>query len=54
MNYASSKEAAARVVAEITGKGGKAIAVQGNVSEEETCSDCSRRRRRLLDRWTYS
>jgi 3-oxoacyl-[acyl-carrier protein] reductase len=33
VNYASSKEAAARVVAEITGKGGKAIAVHGNVSE---------------------
>ncbi|HEY8033009.1 MAG TPA: glucose 1-dehydrogenase [Methylocella sp.] len=35
VNYASSKEAAARVVAEITGKGGKAIAVHGNVSEEK-------------------
>ena len=33
VNYASSKEGAARVVAEITGKGGKAIAVQGDVSK---------------------
>lgn len=32
VNYASSKEEADRVVAEITGKGGKAIAVQGDVS----------------------
>jgi 3-oxoacyl-[acyl-carrier protein] reductase len=33
VNYASSKEGAERVVAEITGKGGKAIAVQGDVSK---------------------
>src|SRR5439155_1272569 len=32
-NYASSKEGADRVVAEITDKGGKAIAVQGEVSK---------------------
>jgi len=32
VNYASSKEGADRVVAEITGKGGKAVAVQGDVS----------------------
>ena len=32
VNYASSKEGAERVVAEITGKGGKAIAVQGDVA----------------------
>lgn len=32
VNYASGKEGADRVVEEITGKGGKAIAVQGNVS----------------------
>src|SRR5438105_13661382 len=32
VNYASSKEGADRVVAEITGKGGKAIAVKGDVS----------------------
>lgn len=33
VNYASSKEGADRVVAEITKKGGKAIAVQGDVSK---------------------
>ncbi|SRR5216683_1834757 len=33
VNYSSSKEGAEKVVAEITGKGGKAIAVQGDVSK---------------------
>ena len=33
VNYASSKEGADRVVAEITSSGGKAIAVQGDVSK---------------------
>jgi 3-oxoacyl-[acyl-carrier protein] reductase len=33
VNYASSKEGADRVVAEIVGKGGKAVAVQGDVSK---------------------
>jgi 3-oxoacyl-[acyl-carrier protein] reductase len=33
VNYASSKEGADRVVTEITGKGGKAIAVQGDVAK---------------------
>jgi 3-oxoacyl-[acyl-carrier protein] reductase len=33
VNYASSREGADDVVAEITGKGGKAIAVQGDVSQ---------------------
>lgn len=33
VNYSSSKEGADRVVAEITKKGGKAIAVQGDVSQ---------------------
>src|SRR5712691_9360671 len=33
VNYASSKEGADRVVAEITNKGGTAIAVQGDVSQ---------------------
>jgi 3-oxoacyl-[acyl-carrier protein] reductase len=35
VNYASSKEGAEKVVAEITAKGGKAIAVQGDVSKQE-------------------
>src|SRR5437773_290432 len=34
VNYASSRDGADRVVAEITGKGGKAIAVQANVARE--------------------
>jgi 3-oxoacyl-[acyl-carrier protein] reductase len=34
VNYASSKEDAERVVAEITGGGGKAIAVQANVAKQ--------------------
>lgn len=34
VNYSSSKEGAERVVAEITGKGGKAISVQGDVSKQ--------------------
>src|SRR5205085_11595304 len=34
VNYASSKEGAERVVAEITAKGGKAMAVQANVAEQ--------------------
>src|SRR5271166_4072539 len=33
VNYASSKAGAEKVVAEIKGKGGKAIAVQGDVSK---------------------
>src|ERR1700757_5250219 len=33
VNYASSKEGADRVVAEIKAKGGKAIAVQGDVAK---------------------
>ena len=34
VNYSSSKQAANRVVAEISGRGGKAIAVQGDVSKQ--------------------
>lgn len=34
VNYSSSKEGADRVVANITGQGGKAIAVQANVSQQ--------------------
>jgi 3-oxoacyl-[acyl-carrier protein] reductase len=35
VNYSSSKEGADRVVAEITGQGGKAIAVQGSVAKAD-------------------
>jgi 3-oxoacyl-[acyl-carrier protein] reductase len=34
VNYSSSKAGADKVVAEITGAGGKAVAVQGNVSQQ--------------------
>ncbi len=34
VNYASSKEGAQRVVAEIAGQGGKAVAVQANVAKQ--------------------
>ena len=34
VNYSSSKQGADRVVAEISGRGGKAIAVQGDVSKQ--------------------
>src|SRR5438132_13419358 len=34
VNYASSKQGAERVVREITGKGGKAIAVQADVAKQ--------------------
>src|SRR4051812_7098745 len=33
VNYASSKEGADRVVAEITSKGGKAVAIKGDVAK---------------------
>jgi len=38
VNYASAKEGADKVVAEITAAGGKAIAVQGNVANEADVS----------------
>lgn len=38
VNYASSREGADRVVAEITAKGGKALAVHGDVSKSEDVS----------------
>lgn len=34
VNYSSSKEGADRVVSEITGKGGKAVAIQANVAKQ--------------------
>jgi 3-oxoacyl-[acyl-carrier protein] reductase len=35
VNYASSRQGADLVVKEITGQGGKAVAIQGNVSKED-------------------
>jgi 3-oxoacyl-[acyl-carrier protein] reductase len=46
VNYLSSREGADRVVGEITKKGGKAIAVQGDVARSSTCSGCSQRRQK--------
>lgn len=34
VNYASSKDAAEKVVKEITGKGGKAVAIQGDIAKQ--------------------
>jgi len=44
VNYASSKEGADRVVAEITAKGGKAIAVHADMATEADVKSSSRRR----------
>jgi 3-oxoacyl-ACP reductase-like protein len=48
VNYASSKEGAERVVAEIVGKGGKAIAVQANVARQADYSATFRRSQKGL------
>lgn len=34
VNYSSSREGAERVVADITGKGGRAVAIQANLANE--------------------
>jgi 3-oxoacyl-[acyl-carrier protein] reductase len=54
VNYASSKEGADRVVADITGKGGKAIAVEADVSKAPTCGGCSTRQKKPSARSTCS
>ena len=46
VNYASSKAGADRVVAEITGKGGRAVAVQADVAKQADIRRLSPRRRR--------
>ena len=46
VNYASSKEGADRVVADITRQGGRAVAVQANVAKGRRSIACSPRRRR--------
>jgi len=43
VNYAHSQDAAEQVVARIAGVGGKAIAVQADVSQLPKRSGCSRR-----------
>jgi 3-oxoacyl-[acyl-carrier protein] reductase len=47
VNYASSKEGADKVVAEIKAKGGKAVAVHGDVSKQADISKLFPRPRRL-------
>jgi 3-oxoacyl-[acyl-carrier protein] reductase len=46
VNYASSKEGADKVVAEISRKGGRAIAVQGDVSKAADVKRLFARKRR--------
>jgi 3-oxoacyl-[acyl-carrier protein] reductase len=50
VNYASSKEGADRVVAEIAKKGGKAIAVQGDVSKQADVTRLFAETRKALGR----
>ena len=49
VNYAHDQEGAERVVREITGKGGRAIAVQGDVAQT-----LSRRRKKPSAAWMCS
>jgi 3-oxoacyl-[acyl-carrier protein] reductase len=50
VNYASSKEGADRVVAEIISKGGKAIAVQANVAKESDIARLFAETKRVFER----
>ena len=50
VNYASSKEGAERVVGEITGKGGKALAVQANVAKKADIQRLFAQTRAAFDR----
>ncbi len=50
VNYASSKTGADRVVAEITGAGGKAVAVQGDVSKQAAIGKLFSETRKAFDR----
>ena len=50
VNYASDKTGADRVVEQIKRGGGKAVAIQANVSKSEDVKRCSRKRRRSLAR----
>jgi len=53
VNYASSKEGADRVVAEIAGKGGKAVAVQADLAKPADVTRLSQKRRRRLGAWIF-
>jgi 3-oxoacyl-[acyl-carrier protein] reductase len=54
VNYASSKGGAEAVVARIKEKGGKAIAVQGNVARLEDIEHLFSRRRRRMGKSIFS
>ena len=55
VNYASSKAGADKVVAEITGAGGKAVAVQGDVAKKADIDTSVRRNEEgLRPAWTSS
>ncbi len=53
VNYASSREGADKVVAEIIAKGGKAIAVHGDVAKKPTSKRLSMRRSRASAGWIF-
>ena len=54
VNYARDHEGAERVVREITGKGGRAIAVQGDVAQRSDAQPSSRRRKKPSGAWMCS
>ena len=52
VNYASCKSGAEKLVRRITEKGGKAIAIQADVSKPRTSSASSRRPKLPMEDWT--
>jgi 3-oxoacyl-[acyl-carrier protein] reductase len=54
VNYASSKQGADRIVSQINGKGGKAIAVQADVAKEEDIRRLFASLKKRSARWTFS
>src|SRR6476660_8098440 len=53
VNYASSKDGADRVVADIKAKGGKAIAVQGDVAKAADVEKIFAETKRAFAGWTF-
>src|ERR1700716_4355590 len=53
VNYASSKDGAERIVADIKAKGGKAIAVHGNVAKAADVKKSSQRPSKRSAGWTF-
>jgi 3-oxoacyl-[acyl-carrier protein] reductase len=54
VNYSAAKDGADRVVTDIKARGGRAIAVQGNVANAADYSDCSPKPRKPSARSTCS